>query len=251
MNNKIHHGLEIELQLMAEIDGELKVVSAEHYLDRQYNLLPQCVTFDYGNLEILTPPRESYKEAVEIANHILDEKLIPALINDFKLEKFALFLPTPMCKFYYNEEPIYKIINRRRIYVGSKISIISPSERACCLKHWNISLNIDEKTYKKELNALITQSNYSYNMLCKLLTKYWPYNYELLINKGYDVLLKDLEIPYAGRVHIKIPYHYAPTNSNPDLLPNFEDIIIPPERGWRNLVCYYKNGIYTKVRNLI
>ena len=51
-------------------------------------------------------------------------------------------------------------------------------------------------------------------------------------------------------VHIKIPYHYAPLNGNPDLLPNFEDILIP-QRGWRNLVCYYKDNIFSRVRDLI
>ena len=91
-------GLEYELQLMTETEDGLKVVSAEMFLDRQYNLLPQCTTFDFGNIEIQTPPRGSYKEAVDIANYILTDKLVPALINNFKLEKFALFLPTPMCK---------------------------------------------------------------------------------------------------------------------------------------------------------
>src|SRR3970040_868225 len=128
MNNNIQTGLEYELQLMVETDKGLKVVSAEKYLNRQYNLLPQCTTFDFGNLEISTPPRESYKEAVEIANYILTDKLVPALINSFKLEKFALFLPTPMCKFYYNEEPTYIIRNRKRMYAGSKIQIIRPNE---------------------------------------------------------------------------------------------------------------------------
>ena len=73
MNQNILHGVEIELQLMAETENGLKIVSAETYLDKQYNLLPQCCTFDFGNLEIATPPRESYKEAVEIANYILTE----------------------------------------------------------------------------------------------------------------------------------------------------------------------------------
>src|SRR3989304_514152 len=195
MNNRIQMGLEYELQLMVEDEDGLKVVSAEMFLDRQYNLLPQCTTFDFGNIEISTPPRESYKEAVEIANYILTDKLVPALINNFKLEKFALFLPTPMCKFYYNEEPVYHIRNKKRVYAGAKIQIIRPNEEVCCLKDW--------------------------------------------------------DIPYGGRVHIKIPYHYSPINGNPNLLPDFKDILLPPDRGWKNLVCFYKDNNFVKVRDLI
>ena len=255
MNNRILHGLEFELQLMVETEEGLKVVSAENYLNRHYNLLPQCTTFDYGNLEISTPPRESYKEAVDIANYILTDKLVPALINDFKLEKFALFLPTPMCRFFYNEEPVYHIRNKKRIYTGKKIQIIRPNEEVCCLKHWNISINIDPDVCEREggMKAFLEIPNYHNfkDYLDKFMKKYWPYNYELLLSKGYQVVVKDLEIPYDGRVHIKIPYHYTPINSNPNLLPRFEDILLPPDRGWKNLVCYYKDNSFTKVRDLI
>jgi len=255
MNNRILHGLEFELQLMIEDEEGLRVVSAENYLHRRYDLLPQCTSFDFGNIEISTPAMESYKEAVNTANYILTDKLVPALINDFKLEKFALFLPTPMCKFYYNEEPTYIIRNRKRMYAGSKIQIIRPNEAVTCLKHWNISINIDPDVCEREssMKAFLEIPNYHNfkDYLDKFMKKYWPYNYESLLSKGYQVMIKDLEIPYDGRVHIKIPYHYTPINSNPDLLPNFEDIIIPPDRGWKNLVSYYKNGIYTQVRNLI
>ena len=234
---------------MTETDDGLKVVSAETYLDKQYNLLPQCCTFDFGNIEIATPPRESYKEAVEIANYILYEKLVPALINDFKLEKFALFLPTPMCKFYYNEEPDYYIWHGRRIYRGTKIRIIRNVEDVSCLKHWNISLNYDSNT-NAVLNH-IKDGDFNYDEYAKEITKNWVYNYDSLIKKGYPVLLKDLEFKDTSRVHIKIPYHYAPLNGNPNLLPNFESILLPPERGWRNLVCYYKDNTFTRVRDLI
>ena len=249
MNQNILHGVEIELQLMAPSEDGLKIVSAEQYLNRQYNLLPQCCTFDFGNIEIATPPRESYKEAVEIANFILTEKLIPALINDFKLEKFALFLPTPMCKFYYNEESIYRIMNKKRFYIGTEIKIVRPNDEVCCLKHWNISLNYNSNT--NNLNYVDKNGFFNYDAFDKEVTKDWPYNYNSLIKKGYSVLLKDLEFADMSRVHIKIPYHYAPLNGNPDLLPNFEDILLPPERGWRNLVCYYKDNTFTSVRNLI
>src|SRR3972149_6153680 len=176
MNNRILHGLEFELQLMVETEDGLKVVSAEMFLDRQYNLLPQCTTFDFGNIEISTPPRESYKEAVEIANYILTDKLVPALINNFKLEKFALFLPTPMCKFYYNEEPTYIIRNRKRMYAGEKIQIIRPSEEICCLKHWNISINIDpEMLIRAGRKAFLEIPNYHNfkDYLNTFMKKYW------------------------------------------------------------------------------
>ena len=254
MNNKILHGLEFELQLMIEDGDGLKVVSAEQYLNRQYNLLPQCTNFDFGNIEISTPPRESYKEAVDIANYILTDKLIPALINNFKLEKFALFLPTPMCKFYYNEEPVYHMRNRKRIYAGTKIQIVRPNEEVCCLKHWNISIDVDPSMCERDdmKPFLIYPNSYPFvDFLNKLMKESWPYNYELLLSKGYQVMIKDLEIPYSGRVHIKIPYHFTPTNSNPNLLPNFGDILLPPERGWKNLVCFYKDNNFVKVRDLI
>lgn len=245
----IKMGLEYELQLMAETDDGLKVVSAETYLDKQYNLLPQCCKFDFGNIEISTPPRESYKEAVKIANYILCEKLVPALINDFKLEKFALFLPTPMCRFYYDEEPDYFTWRGRRIYKGTKVKIIRPVEDICCLKHWNISLNYSSNTS----NALnyIKEGSFNCDAFAKEVTKDWPYNYDSLIKKGYYVLLKDLDFKDMSRVHIKIPYHYSPPNGNPNLLPNFETILLPPERGWKNLVCFYKDNTFTRVRDLI
>ena len=236
MKNIILHGLEFELQLMAETENGLKIVSAETYLGKQYNLLPQCCTFDFGNIEIATPPRESYKEAVEIANYILTEKLIPALINDFKLEKFALFLPNPMCQLYYDIEPDCYTRNGKKIYRETKIKIIQPVEAVSCLKHWSISLN----------SGYIANSTWEYTISID-----WAYNYDSLIKKGYYVLLKDLEFADMSRVHIKIPYHYAPLNGNPNLLPNFEDILLPPERGWGNIVCYYKDNIFTHIRDLI
>ena len=247
MNNNIQTGLEYELQLMVETDKGLKVVSAEQYLNRQYNLLPQCTIFDFGNIEISTPPRESYKEAVEIANYILTDKLVPALINSFKLEKFALFLPTPMCAFYYNDTTR----NGRRTFAGSKIQIIRPTEKISCLKHWNISINVDRSMYEREDTLILLKDPRQFDFLTNFMKESWPYNYEALISKGYQVMVKDLEIPYSGRVHIKIPYHYSPINGNPNLLPNFEDTLLPPERGWRSLVCYYKDYIFTKVRDLI
>ena len=240
MNQNILHGVEIELQLMAETEEGLKVVSAEQYLNSQYNLLPQCVKFDLGNLEISTPPRESYKEAVEIANYILTEKLVPSLINDFKLEKFALFLPNPMCQLYYDIEPDCYTWNGKKIYRETKIKIIQPVEAVSCLKHWSISLNSDYTA-----NSTIS-IDWEYT-----ITKDWAYNYNSLIKKGYYVLLKDLEFKDKSRVHIKIPYHYSPPNGNPNLLPYFEDILLPPERGWGNIVCYYKDNIFTRIRDLI
>jgi len=251
MNNRILHGLEFELQLMVETEDGLKVVSAEMFLDRQYNLLPQCTTFDFGNIEISTPPRDSYKEAVEIANYILTDKLVPALINNFKLEKFALFLPTPMCKFYYNEEPTYIIRNRKRMYAGNKIQVIRPNEEVCCLKHWNISIDVDRSMYEREDTLAFLKDPHQFDFLNKFMKEHWQYDYEALISKGYQVTVKDFEIPYNGRVHVKIPYHYSPINGNPNLLPPFENILLPPDRGWKNLVSYYKNGIYTQVRDLI
>lgn len=245
----IKMGLEYELQLMAPTKEGLKVVSAETYLNKQYNLLPQCVTFDFDNLEISTPSRESYKEAVESANYILCEKLAPALINDFKLKKFALFLPTPMCRFYYNEEPDYFIRRGHKICKGNKIRIIKNSEDVCCLKHWNISLN-----YSSNTNVVLNHikgNDFNYDAYAKEVAKDWVYDYNSLIKKGYSVLLKDLEFKDKSRVHIKIPYHYSPINGNPNLLPNFEDILLPPERGWKNLVCYYKDNTFVRVRDLI
>ena len=239
MNNRILHGLEFELQLMAETEEGLKVVSAETYLDKQYNLLPSHVNFDFGNLEVATPPRETYKEAVESANYILDKKLVPALINDFKLEKFALFLPNPMCLLYYDIEPDCYTWNGKKIYRETKIRIIQPGEAVSCLKHWNISLNYDYTA-----NSFPIDWEYT-------ITKDWVYDYKSLVEKGYQVQVKDLGFKDTSRVHIKIPYHYAPLNGNPNLLPNFEDILLPPERGWGNIVCYYKDNIFTKVRNLI
>lgn len=249
MNNQTLHGIEVELQLMVETKEGLKVVSAEAYLNRRYDLLPQCCTFDFGNLEISTPPRDSYKEAVESANYILCEKLVPALINDFKLEKFALFLPTPMCKFYYDEVPDYFVWHGRRINNGTKVRIIRANEDVCCLKHWNISLNYDSNT-NVILNH-IKKGDFNYDTYAKEITEDWVYNYSSLIEKGYPVLLKDLEFKDMSRVHIKIPYHYSPPMGNPNLLPNFEDTLLPPERGWKNIICYYKDNTFTHIRDLI
>lgn len=248
MNNKTRFGLEYETQLMVETNDGLKIVSAEAYLNKRYDLLPQCCTFDFGNLEIFTPPRDSYKEAVKSANYILTEKLVPALINDFKLEKFALFLPTPICRLYYDKELEYFILHGHRICKGTKVKIIRPTEEVSCLKHLNISLNYNST---KSTLDFIKEDIFNYESFAKEVTKDWLYDYASLIKKGYYVLLKDLEFKDMSRVHIKIPYHYAPPNGNPNLLPNFEDILLPPERGWKNLVCFYKDNTFVRVRDLI
>lgn len=234
MEQPILHGIEYEIQLMLEIEGELRVVHANEYLIPKY--LPQCVTLDLGNIEISTPPRGSYKEAVESANYILSEKLIPALINDFKFEKFALFLPTPMCRYF-----------DRTGFTNLPLDFY---KEVCCLKHWNISIPIEKELLK---NYKYSMNNEFYPILDDIMDKIcnnWIYDYKKIISKGFPIILKDSGIFNESRVHIKIPYHYAPIMGNPDLLPKFEDTLIPPER-WKNLVCFYRNGNVTKVRDLI
>jgi len=248
MNNKILHGLEYELGLMVETNKGLLLVNASAYLKNQYTLLPSCVTFDLNNIEIFTPPRESYKEAVESANYILDKQLIPALINNFKLEKFALFLPTPMCKLFYTEEPIYYTCKGRIYFKGMETKIIQSDEPVTCLKHWNISININGKDSNKWEELIYLPKNENDKILEKY-AKNWGYDLISLLKKGYQVTFKEPDD--ICRVHIKIPYHYTPINGNPDLLPNFEDTLLPPEKGWRNLVCYYKDNNFVKVRDLI
>lgn len=220
-NSPILHGLEFELQLMVEVEEQLMVVSAKEFLYNKnpylFDTFPSCVNFDIGNMEISTPPCTSYKVAVESANHTLFNQLIPYLRDDIGLEKFALFLPNPMSNLIIESLPIVKkgIIHYQKTVVKTQVS---------CLKHWNISfpkLELLGDTYK------------------------WKYNLMNLVKKGYYVEYKD-----DCRVHFKIPYHYVPPMGNPDLLPNFEDTLIPPNK-WKNLLCYYKNNSFVKVRGLI
>lgn len=216
-------GLEYELQLMIETAKGLQVVRADDYLE--FVALPQCITFDLGNIEIATPPRENYEEAVKSANYLLYEKLIPFLINDFGIKKFALFLPYPMCRF--------------------------PDKEICCLKHWNISINIDKELSEKYKNYLLNgESIFIFEYIMNKIYNSWKYDYKMLLHKGFPTVIKDIETPYDSRVHIKLPYHYVPIESNPDLLPFFNDTFISPDR-WKNLVCYYKNNVFTKIRDLV
>ncbi len=220
-NYPILHGLEIELQLMAEVEGKLMIVSAKEFLwnknKKTIDRLPKNIYFDMGNIEISTPPCTSYKSAIESANYSLNNKLIPYLIKDIELKKFALFLPNPISNLVIDNLPFVKngTIHYQQTVIKTQVS---------CLKHWNISFpNIDilDNTYK------------------------WEYNLMKLFKKGYYIDYKD-----NCRIHIKIPYHYSPPEGNPDLMPKFEDTLIPPDN-WRNLLCYYKNNNFVKVRNLI
>ena len=221
MEYPILHGLEFELQLMAEVEGELMVVSAKEFLWSRNKILfeniPDCINFDIGNIEIATPPCTSYKVAVESANYLLNNKLVPYLVKDIGLTKFALFLPNPMSNLIIDNLPIVK--NGRIHY---QLTVVKA--QVSCLKHWNISFpNIDilDNTYK------------------------WKYNLMGLFKKGYYIEYKD-----DCRVHIKIPYHYSPPQGNPDLMPNFEAILIPPDN-CKNLLCYYRNNSFIKIRGLI
>ena len=178
MNNyPILHGLEYEIQLMAEVVGQLMIVSAKEFLWNSNKLLfrniTNCLNFDIGNIEISTPPCSSYKIAVESANHILINELIPYLIKDIGLKKFALFLPNPMCNLVIETLPYIK---KGKLYYKEIIKKTNVS----CLKHWNISFPVDvlSESYK------------------------WKYSLHFLFKKGYQIQYKD-----SCRVHIKIPYH--------------------------------------------
>ena len=236
--NSIKMGLEYELQLMTETEKGLEVVwfPTQSYHEE---LLPKGIVADFGNIEIRTEPKSSYKEAVEDANNVLLNKLVPTLIEKFKLQKFALFLPTPMCPLYYNESP--------NGFVTIQHYDVS------CLKHWNISLPFHRPEFTNSFGIDHIFEEVTLQSYYKEATKYlpkWKYNYKLLEQKGYPIQLKDCEHKHLSRVHIKIPYHYAPPQGNPDLMPNFEDTIIPSDK-WKNLVGYYKNNCFVKVRDLV
>lgn len=246
-NFYILHGLEYELQLMVEINNELIVVDVAKHLDYKYSNLPVCVTFDMGNIEISTRPCETYFNAVEHANYILENKLVPTLINEFGLRKFALFLPAPMSLVHVSFDDI-----------TLKISI-KHDEHPVCLKHWNISFKNNKYNQIKDLlwNYPILSNNYSemYDSIEKELisdglNSNWKYDYEALKNKKYPVLIKDITSFADSRVHIKIPYHYVPPIGNPDLMLPFEKTLLPPE-GWKNIVGFYKNNKWTSVSKLI
>lgn len=241
------HGVEIELQLMVEIDGKLTVVDAANYLGWKSGLLPACTEFDLGNIEISTIPCETYFKAIEHANYILINKLIPALTDKFRLKKFALFLPVPMSTLFYDDITVADVTN---------ITIVH-SNNPTCLKHWNISF--ENKNVSIIKNALIFSPDFvAYNKiyttmkdkLTNELRLNWKYNYDLLEYKGYSVSIKDIDSHNNSRVHIKIPYHYVPPEGNPDLMPNFEDTLIPPDR-WKSLVGYCRDGKFNLIRKLI
>lgn len=252
MNNKvgkmsdIKMGLEYELQLMVEVDGKLTVIDASRYFGWQISKLPKTITFDLGNLEIITYPCESYFKAVDHANYILEEKLAPMLVGGFKLNKFALFLPVPIC-------PIPTAMDE-----NDNIFRNNHDEYPTCLKHWNISF---ENNRHDILRKIFYSSSPDYEeyrieyenskeILTNNLANDWKYDFKKLNRDGYPILIKDIDSYNNSRVHIKIPYHYVPPEGNPDLMPKFEDTLIPPER-WRSLVGYYKNNKWTTVRKLI
>ncbi len=254
MKYPILHGLEVELQLMVETENGLEIVDACNFLERRFDLLPYSTIFDLGNIEIRTNPCNSYKEAINNANFLLLDKLVPALIKDFKLKKFALFLPSPMSQFNYEQIPIFSRDSNEIKFLGFEFKTLKLPEAPSCLKHWNISFPFHTEKIIKTINSIasdIGDAQGLYLDLAKeLINKEWKYNYDLLKSKGYPVLLKDYTLPYRSRVHIKIPYHYSPPEGNPDLMPKFEDTLIPPDK-WRNLLSYYKNNNFVKIRDLI
>ena len=232
--NNIKMGLEYELQLMVELENSYQVVNAQNFLFTEslktqniYSLLPTNIWFDLDNIEISTPTLDSYQDAVISANYSLFEKLIPILINDIQLEKFALFLPSPMCAVNYLDQKIISMDND-----NNHVRIMPPITPSC-MKHWNISF---PDLYWDSAK--------------------WGYDYDALEKKGYVnqikadyINLNGESVIMSSRLEIKIPYHYVPPEGNPDLMPNFEDIIIPKDN-WRNIVCYYKNNTFVKVRDL-
>ena len=244
----LRHGLEYELQMVAEVNERLTVIEAGTFFN--WKELHPNVVFDLGNLEIQSAPCDSYQLAVENANYILLEKLVPAIIK-FGVKKFALFLPVPMCR-------LYDFMNADNGAWNTGLTrMMGTSDNIGCLKHWNISYfnkeitsGINKKLENEDYIIYTNKYNFYKDIALEDVKKNWKYNYSKLEAKGYHLLLKDLEIPYSSRVHIKIPYHYQPINSNPDLMPDFYDILIPPDN-WRSLVGYYKNGHWTTVRKLI
>lgn len=250
MNFPILHGLEYELQLMAETEDGLEVVDAMKFLKHRFELLPSNCTFDLGNIEIQTSPKSTYKEAVEEANNILINQLVPSLIKKFKLTKFALFLPTPLSRIYI-EEIHLRSHGDGRFLGHSEFQSIPLG--ISCLKHWNISFPFHTVKIDSTVKSICfnkTEEYCKYDEIAKKNISKWKYNYEGLKNKGYSVSLKDVEDNLTSRIHIKIPYHYSPPEGNPDLMPKFEDTIIPPDK-WKNLICYYKNHNFVMIRNLI
>ena len=245
---RIFHGVEYELQLMVETENGLEIVSAPDYLKFQYKLLPREVGFDFENLKIRPPPMTSYKDAVESANYILINKLVPTLIENFKLHKFALFVPNPMCPLFIKE-----IIEKDSNGVEQIKTEVLPLMDIGCMKHWNISFPFHTPEMKRILNNHFFDYKEIFNKyfeLANLSLDKWTYDYKLLKQKGYSILLKDTEDNSKSRIHIKIPYHYSPPQGNPDLLPNFDAAIIPQNK-WKSLLCYYKHGVFTKIRDLV
>ena len=247
MNKKILHGLEFELQLMIEVKGTNKIVEASKYFNWDSSYLPENVLFDMGNIEINSIPCDTYFKAVENANNTLIEKLVPALINKYKLQKFALFLPVPMCMFYYEN--------------GEFDNFFSPHDdstlNTSCLKHWNISYNniditnnINRKLKNEDYAVFLEKYSFYKDMAMLDIKKNWKYNYNTLESKKYPLIMKDLDSYHSSRVHIKIPYHYVPPQGNPDLMPDFLDTLIPPDK-WKSLVGYCRNGHWTTIRKLV
>lgn len=263
MKHSIFHGLEYELQLMLETDNGLEIIDAGNYFNSNFDhdifsSISNYISFDIGNIEIKTPLRNFYFEAVKSANYILINKLIPILINKCKLNKFALFLPVPMSQLIKTKIPIYDLKGE---FIRLKKGFI-PNLSPICFKHWNISY---PSKYCQEIfnlcsskEAIFTNEETCENFMTlyneiknkAIKSNEWEYDYQLLIKKGYMVNIKDLQCKDVSRIHIKIPYHYQPPEGNPDLMLNFEDTLIPPDT-WRNLVCYYKNNVFTKIRDLI
>ncbi len=240
----ILHGLEYELQLMVDTKNGLEIVDAMNFLQHQFYLLPSKIIFDSGNIEIRTSPNFSYKEAVDEANNILINQLVPLLITRFKLTKFALFLPAPLSRIHFRKITINRIIGSRFECISLGIS---------CLKHWNISFPFHTREIDSTVKSICfnkLDEYVKYNEVAKQNINKWIYNYEELKKKGYTISLKDIEHDSTSRVHIKIPYHYSPPEGNPDLMPQFDDTVIPPDK-WRNLVCYYKNNNFVMIRNLV